>query len=65
MESQAEILADYFMSSIMGHQNYVGKHSNRRIRSQFFYENTLQNFFAEIEKFNTKNRDLKKQWNLK
>ncbi|MTD33093.1 hypothetical protein [Paludibacterium denitrificans] len=36
MESQAEILADYFISEIMGHHGYMGKKSNRRIRSTFF-----------------------------
>lgn len=65
MESQAEILADYFISEIMGHKGYIGKSSNRRIRVEFFHEKTLENFFIEIDNANRRPRDLKSQWNLK
>lgn len=65
MESQAEILADYFISEIMGQKGYTGKSSNRRIRVDFFYEKTLENFLEEIDQSNRRPRDLKAQWNLK
>lgn len=65
MESQAEILADYFMQEIIRIDGYVGKPSNRRFRTQFFYEKSLENFFIEIEKSNDRPRDLISQWGLK
>lgn len=65
MESQAEILADYFTQEFLGAHNYIGKSSNRRIRMNFFYEKTLENFFEEIEKSNRRPRDLTTQWEPK
>lgn len=65
MESQAEMLADYFVSEIMGIAGYIGKNSNRRIRAQFFYQDTLEPFFEEVDQSNRRPRDLKIQWKLK
>ncbi|WP_145929302.1 hypothetical protein [Chromobacterium vaccinii] len=65
MESQAEILADYFMSEIMKIPGYVGKSSNRRVRGPFFYDEVLANFFIEIEKSENRPRNLKTQWGIK
>lgn len=36
LESQAEILADYFVQKILAIPNYNGKASNRRLRTTFF-----------------------------
>lgn len=65
MESQAEMLADYFISEIIGISGYVGENSNRRIRAQFFYQDTLNAFFEEIDQSNRRPRNLKNQWRLK
>lgn len=65
MESQAEILADYFMSEIMKITGYIGKKSNKRVRGAFFYNEVLAKFFIEIEKAERRPRNLKIQWGIK
>lgn len=65
MESQAEMIADYFMSEIIGITGYTGKNSNRRTRAKFFYKDTLKLFFEEVDQSSRQPRDLKKQWELK
>lgn len=65
MESQAEILADYFISEIIGISGYVGKNSNRRIKQSFFLKEVLSDFFEEIEKSARRPRNLLDQWSIK
>lgn len=64
LESQAEILADYYMQEILGIRDYYGKELNSRKRYVFFYKKTLENFLIEVDDSNRRPRDLKKEWNL-
>lgn len=64
MESQAEILADYFVQEIMGINGYIGKPSNKRIRKNFFYDKTLTRFFDEIDKSESRPRKLNEAWGI-
>lgn len=64
MESQVEMLADYFSSKIVSNTGHIGKIQTKN-RDAAFLPRHIKATLQMVDQSNHKPRDLKRQWKLK